>query len=444
MKVGIDCMAFDVPKIHLQIENLANERGIEPGKLINGLGLKRMTLPDVHQDIICFAANAAVKLIEQNNIDLSTVSRIYVGTESGIDSSKPAASYILSLLEDQFQISLGNCDAVDFKFACIGAVDALHNTLDFIRLNPGKKAIVVSTDIAKYDLASSGEYTQGAGALAMLLCADPRMISFSNEFGVSTAGVFDFFKPRRIFSKSQITGKAGNDPWMDILESEVSIYKEQPVFDGQYSNQCYIDRTRAAYENFKKEAKTETTPFTDWHNILMHLPYAFQGRRTFAEIYAGELTNVNLKDKNEVKALSKSKEYLDFVEERIAPSEKASSLVGNLYTGSIFMAILSALSFYLEQEDEIAGKKMGFIAYGSGSKSKVFEVAVEKDWKSVIEPVELFAVLEQSTAIDFDTYEGLHKKELKHSILSPENEFVLDYIEQENEVLKGARYYKWM
>ncbi|MEX0810601.1 MAG: hypothetical protein WD048_00205 [Chitinophagales bacterium] len=63
----------------------------------------------------------------------------------------------------------------------------------------------------------------------------------------------------------------------------------------------------------------------------------------------------------------------------------------------------------------------------------VFEVAVEKDWKSVIEPVELFAVLEQSAALDFDTYEGLHKKELKHSILSPENE-----------VLKGARYYKWM
>ena len=31
-------------------------------------------------------------------------------------------------------------------FACIGAVDALQTCLDFIRLNPNKKAIVIATD----------------------------------------------------------------------------------------------------------------------------------------------------------------------------------------------------------------------------------------------------------------------------------------------------------
>jgi hydroxymethylglutaryl-CoA synthase len=38
----------------------------------------------------------------------------------------------------------------------------MQNCLDFIRLNPTKKAIV-ATDFAKYDLNSTGEYTQGAG-----------------------------------------------------------------------------------------------------------------------------------------------------------------------------------------------------------------------------------------------------------------------------------------
>ena len=56
MKVGIDSISFDVSKIHLPIKNLAIERQIDPEKLEKGLGLVRMTLPDVHQDAVVFIA----------------------------------------------------------------------------------------------------------------------------------------------------------------------------------------------------------------------------------------------------------------------------------------------------------------------------------------------------------------------------------------------------
>ena len=49
-----------------------------------------------------------------------------------------------------------------------------------------------------------------------------------------------------------------------------------------------------------------------------------------------------------------------------------------------------------------------------------------------------------STEIDFSTYISLHKKERTQSVLAPKNEFVLDYIEKENPVLLGARYYKFV
>jgi len=87
---------------------------------------------------------------------------------------------------------------------------------------------------------------------------------------------------------------------------------------------------------------------------------------------------------------------------------------------------------------------MGFIAYGSGSKAKVFEAEVASEWKSVIAKTNLFETLNQSTEIDFGTYITLHKKERKHNVLEPRNEFVLDYIEKENPVLVGARYYKFV
>ncbi len=452
MKIGIDAISFDVAKIHLPIKSLAKARLIDPEKLEKGLGLIQMTLPDVHQDVVVFGANAITKLILDHKINLNEIARIYVGTESSIDNSKPIASFLLPLLEQKFgENTLYACDAVDFTFACIGGVDALQNCVDFVRLNPDKKAIVVTTDIAKYDLNSTGEYTQGAGAVAMLISDNPRIIAFENLWATNTKGLFDFFKPHRTILKSTITGNDNNDPWFDNLEAEIAIHKDQPVFDGQYSNQCYIDRTRNAYFSLKTLKKTSQTLYASWNSIIMHLPYAFQARRMLTEIFAldsedhivvGNETPIEFQDL--LKEISKTKSYKSFVASKIQPGELASSLIGNLYTGSIFMALLSTLAHFYNSDKEIANSTFGFLAYGSGSKSKVFEGTIQSEWKIALSDVKLFETLAHSFEIDFETYERLHKKEQEKSVLNPKQEWVLDRIEKENPNLLGARYYKWM
>jgi hydroxymethylglutaryl-CoA synthase len=452
MKTGIDAITFDVAKIHLPIKTLATARNIEPEKLEKGLGLIKMTLPDTYQDTVVFGANALSKLIEENTIDLSEIARIYVGTESAIDSSKPISSFLIALMEQKFgEDTLAECDVVDFTFACIGGVDALQNCIDFVKLNPTKKAIVVTTDFAKYDLNSTGEYTQGAGALAMLVTSNPRIIAFENNWATSTKGVFDFFKPYRTISKESITGNTTNESWFDILEEEIEIHKDQPVFDGQYSNQCYMDRTRNAYFSFKKLKNTSEVVYNSWKSIIMHLPYSFQGRRMLSEIYALDSDSKIISGdestaeyQNKLKEISKSEEYKTFVTDKLQPAELASSLIGNLYTGSIFMGLLSTLAHFYDTKQEVAETKFGFLAYGSGSKSKVFEGTIQPEWKSALTETNLFETLEKSTEIDFETYEKLHKKEQKQSIRTPKNEWVLDRIEKEIPNLIGARYYKWI
>ena len=452
MKTGIDAITFDVAKIHLPIKTLAIARNIEPEKLEKGLGLIKMTLPDTHQDTVVFGANALTKLIQDNNINLNEIARIYVGTESAIDNSKPISSFLVALMEQKFgENILSECDVVDFTFACIGGVDALQNCIDFVTLNPTKKAIVVTTDFAKYDLNSTGEYTQGAGAVAMLITSNPRIIAFENHWATSTKGVFDFFKPYRTISKQQITGNTSNEAWFENLESEVEIHKDQPVFDGQYSNQCYMDRTRDAYFSFKKIKNTAETVYDTWESIVMHLPYAFQGRRMLSEIYALDASNKIISGEenateyqNKLKEVSKSETYRDFVSQKLQPAEIASSLIGNLYTGSIFMGLLSTLAHFHDNKIEVFDKKFGFLAYGSGSKSKVFEGTIQSEWKSAIANVNLFETLEKSIEIDFETYEKLHKKEQKQPVQQPKKEWILDRIETEIPNLLGARYYKWI
>ena len=452
MKFGIDAIAFDIAKIHLSINSLAKARNIDPEKLEKGLGLLKMTLPDAHQDTVVFGANALTKLILNSNVNLEDIARIYVGTESAIDSSKPIASFLVALMEQKFgENTLSECDVVDFTFACIGGVDAMQNCIDFVKLNPNKKAIVVTTDIAKYDLNSTGEYTQGAGAVALLISQNPRIIAFENNWATSTKGVFDFFKPYRSISKEAITGNSNNENWFDNLEAEIEIHKDQPVFEGQYSNQCYMDRTRNAYFSFKKNTNSSTSIYASWKSIIMHLPYSFQGRRMLTEIYALDhenqiiLGNEDTSEyQNKLKEISKSEEYRNFVTEKLQPAEIASSLIGNLYTGSIFMGFLSTLAHFYDAKIDVSNEKFGFLAYGSGSKSKVFEGTIQPNWSAAVANVNLFETLENSFEIGFESYEKLHKKEQKQSIQSPKSEWILDKIENENPNLIGARYYKWI
>jgi hydroxymethylglutaryl-CoA synthase len=447
MTAGIDAIAFSIPSLYLPIPELAVHRNIAPEKLTQGLGLHRMSLLDVHQDVVTLASNAAWTLMKQENLLPGEIARIYVGTESGVDSSKPVASYVISNLEQVYgQGSFRRCDVVDMTFACIGAMDAMHNCLDFIRANPDKKAMVIAADFAKYDLESTGEYTQGAGALAMLITSSPSILEFSNHVGISTQGVFDFFKPRRYVSKSALGFDEAQD-WNGVKESYVSIYKEQPVFEGQYSNECYINRVSDAYLNFTEVTGYAPTAYQEWASILMHLPYCYQGRRTFIEIFAA--ANPALLEaqpgesrKDKIKALAKSPEYLSLVEEKIMPSEVASGQVGNIYTGSLFLGLLSSLSYHARQSNDLAAKKLGFIGYGSGSKSKVMEAKVMSGWKQKISACQLFETLEKAEPVTFEQYERLHTCQQKTSVQTPENEFYLSTIEDTNPVLLGARYYK--
>ncbi|WBV58362.1 hydroxymethylglutaryl-CoA synthase [Chryseobacterium daecheongense] len=440
MTFGIEAASYHVPSLYLEIKDLAEVRGIDPAKLEKGLGLHKMGFPDVHEDAATFAAEALLKLIKDYNINPKDIARIYLGTESALDAAKPTASYAMEMVEKVLEEKYGercfrNCDVVDMTFACVGAVDALHNSLDFVRVNPEKKAIVIASDYAKYELASSGEYTQGGGAVALLVSSQPNLLEIENQWGVATESVFDFFKPRRHYKKEDL--KDAPDSFSDKIE----VFTDEPVFDGQYSNQCYQDRIREAYDHYK-EISGKDKPYKDWRYLVFHLPYAFHGKRVFTEIYSLE-NGLSYETPEEQKTVAKSEGYLQFINNKIERTQRASSEIGNMYTASIFMALLSALQISYNENEELADKEIGFLGYGSGSKSKVFAGKISANWKNVVSQWNLFDNLKKRTPVNFETYEKLHRKQLDQSVNENYAGFGLHSIELENPLLKGARYYSY-
>ena len=476
-KVGIDSLSYYVPSLYVDIEELARARDIPSEKLVKGLGLKKMATPDYDEDSASIAANSLHRLIRENNIDPRKIGRVYLGTESGVDASKPTSSYVVEILEDVFAEEYGercfkNCDIVDLTFACAGAVDALQNCCDWVRNGENRQAIVIASDIAKYELNSTGEYTQGAGSVSMLICEDPSIISFNGSWGVSTKGIGDFFKPRRMFKKSNILieaakllgqevssneaevllDKADSKFWSDSNDL-IEVYKEEPIFEGQFSNESYKERVYEAIENFNEQNQRDI--LSDWENIIFHLPYAYHGRRmivnkwldwmkeneNFDSIYSEIGKPESLNDNEWIKKVAKSSIYKSFVEEKISPGERASSEIGNMYTASIFMSLISSLVEAVEKDKKFENKKIGFISYGSGSKAKIFEGTIEKDWIIKTEPIKLFENLENRKKVSVDIYEKLHKRKISSNINNNDGIIKLSKI-SDGEFTEGLRNYR--
>ena len=474
--VGIDAIDYYIPNLYVDMQDLSLARDIPYEKLSQGLGLKKMSIPDSNEDTASLAANALLELITKNKINPSDIGRIYLGTETGLDSSKPISSYVIEIVEDLLSEKFGsrsfkNCDIVDLTFACIGGVDALENCIDWVKGGSKRKAIVIATDIAKYHLGSTGEYTQGAGALSLLITENPKMISISNIWGVASKGIGDFFKPRRIFNKKDIFKEAaslmGTNPSdeevLEILANngskfwnssnkKIEVYKEEPVYEGQFSNESYQERIYEALDHFKNQKNINF--LTEWSFLIFHLPYAYHGRKMILEKWIqwleenGEIDNlyneVGQEDNNRkewLKLVSKSKMFNEFIQKKIMPGELASAEIGNMYTGSIFMALISLLSSALEKGEDIKNAKIGFLSYGSGSKAKIFEGTLESQWEETIKELDLFSKLNNRIKIDIDSYERLHNNESVSPLDSSSSSIKLDKIES-SELIAGLRKYK--
>ena len=466
--VGIDALGFALPRLVLPMQVFAEGRGMEFEKLRFGLGLEDMAVPDADEDCVTLAAQAAWSVLEQHGLAPHEIGRIYLGTESAVDAAKPSATYVHGLLEARFAAEYGpralaHCDVLDMTFACAGGVDALLNSADWVRAGRGRKALVIAADVAKYAPHSPGEYTQGAGAVALLVTEDPRILVLDDAVGVSVESAADFFKPRRRFSKDELAAAVGGrtesgseHPFWATPEAVVEQYLEFPVFDGPYSNDCYVGRVREALGRY--EAESGLRAMNDWFGMCFHLPYAFQGRRMWPEIaldlYAdqGLLAQVEAEAgvteaeaggrKALAKAWSKSAAYKAYVAEKIGPGEAASMRVGNMYTASIFMGLVSALLGYADRRD-LGGKRLGFLSYGSGSKSKVFSGVLRANFAAQLRGIDLESALDQRRSLTFAEYEALHARTTEGPVDAAVRGAVLDRIETEGNLL-GYRRYRWV
>ena len=460
MAAGIDDIAIYIPKLYLDAADFAEARGLDPVKLQKGLGVSQMSIVDANQDPACLAANACLKIMQKNKLSPESIGRLYVSTESAFDESKAMNSYVIGMLEQVYgQGAFEHCGGVETKFACVSGSYALYDNTNWIRAGEaeGKAALVVVSDIAKYDMGSSGEMTQGAGAVVMLLNDNPRLLAFDPKVtATSIKDEYDFYRP---------------------------FGKETPIVHGQYSNLLYMIQVRKALESYKKKVissgliKIEPgeTILDHMDYIHMHLPYSNMGKKALAYLVRHEwrqlprwkriLQEIGLeepipkdprgtiesvlsdevfmaKDHEFTKLFSKTPEYQEVYESKLASSLIASSMIGNLYTASLYLGFRSSLEFEYQKGIDLQGKRVGFGSYGSGSSAMVFSGVIQPEYEQVVKDMNLEIEIAERRKLTWDEYEQLHENKLKpeQSMVHSKKEFVLVDVQTET-ATRGERRY---
>ncbi|MGV3201373.1 hydroxymethylglutaryl-CoA synthase [Limosilactobacillus reuteri] len=352
MRIGIDRMAFATTNDYLDLVELAKERGVDPNKFTIGIGQDLQAVVPPTQDIVTLGATAAKKLLtpelEKN------ISTVIVATESGIDNSKASAIYIKHLL--------GLSDftrTVEMKAACYSATAAIQFAKGVVALNPQETVLVIAADIARYGLNTPGEVTQGAGAVAMLISRNPHILTLEDTTVAYSKDIMDFWRP---------------------------LYATEALVDGKYSTNVYIEFFLQTFTRYQQLTGRE---LADFAALTFHMPFTKMGKKGLEGL---------LKDRND--------EVAQRLRTQLTASQLFSRQVGNLYTGSLYLSLMSLL----QNSDLRAGSRIGLFSYGSGAEGEFYTGILEDGYEHYMNNIQ--EELKHRHQVSVAEYEKLFSSQL--------------------------------
>ncbi len=483
-QVGISGIAIYVPPYRVDLEQWCEWTGNtwEKTRAVVGRSF-RMRGPA--QSVYTMAATAVMRLIERYDIDPQRIGFLGLGTESSTDNSAGAV-IIKGMLDEALradgrpQISR-RCEVPEVKHACLGGIYALKHGLRYLALEREDRcAIVVSADIAEYARGSSGEPTQGAGAVAMLLERKPKMLAVELE-NIGTASSYRAVDFRKPVMRNLIRGKLN------------CHFQDLPVFNGKYSTTCYLDETQHALDDMlQRLGKEPAEYYRELAAAFMHRPYhrmpetsfamsylfglARDGARGLAELaehcqragmdvddVLGEMrsqpdilqlvrdgdisADVYPLSNQLLKELRASPQFRSLLSEKMSLGTEVMKDIGNVYCAALPAWIAAGMEEAWETGAPLDGGKVLAVGYGSGDAAEALPMRVMDEWREAASKIGFRAALDPRQNLTRSQYEILHDTGNAPGLHEPDDGFVIDSVGTSSNPAfsdEGIEYYRFL
>jgi polyketide biosynthesis 3-hydroxy-3-methylglutaryl-CoA synthase-like enzyme PksG len=362
-QVGIEALNVYCGLAQIPVEALFEGRGLDQERLGN-LMMQQRSLGLPFEDAITNAVNAAKPIVDALSPEQKErIEMLIISTESGIDYSKSVSSYV----HDYLGLSR-RCRIIEAKQACYAATGAVQMGVAYVAsgVSPGAKVLVIATDVALVD--ERGAYIEpvtGAGAAAVLVSDYPRILSIDfGAFGNYSFETLDSGRP---------------SPTVEVADVDGSLF-------------AYLDCLKQAFLAYRD--RVEGSDFaTTFDFLVMHTPFAglvkASHRKMMREFAGADATAIEQ----------------DFTR-RLLPSISYSSKVGNLCSGSVYLA----LAGLIDAVKPDTGYRVGLFSYGSGCCSEFFSGVIDQESTDALAEMNIGQHLAGRCELTFDEYEGLLKE----------------------------------
>jgi hydroxymethylglutaryl-CoA synthase len=380
-KVGISDIQLHIPESKLDLTVLVKNRSQDDPRLgrhfaraLRTTGQRAMRFPNLWEDTATMAAQAAHALLRRAGpVTLPNLRHLVVGTETTVDHSKPLSAYVQGMLQRSGLEVPERLSSFQVQHACAGATMSLISVGSMLAMGnrAAESGIVIASDIARYQRATTAEITQGAGAAALLVERAPRLLELDlASLGFYSRDVDDFFRP---------------------VGSHLAQVR------GRYSMDCYVESLNEAFLDHCQrvgELPADVLESTDF--FVLHTPF-----RNMPELAMQNLLQRHLKIDTEA-----ARPYLE--DRGFYRGVDPLAEVGNLYTGSMYLFLASLLhDRYQALGEAIIGKRLLLASYGSGNTMIVLTARVAEGAPDVIKKwnfAGLFASAREATMEEYELW----------------------------------------
>lgn len=339
MNIGIERLDLYAGRWALNIEDLVYARGGDIDYVRARVMSQCRSVYPVYEDAVTLAVNAAKRVLA--HAGTKDIELVVVGTESAVDFGKPVSGWV------HRHCGLSpNCRSFEVKHACYGGTAALRTAANWVAsgVRPGKKALVISTDLSRPPhsgrvhleqsvAAHSPEFILGGCAIAAVVSDDPAVLELElDRAGYWTQEIADTFRP------------TSRDEEGDQIESLCS----------------YLDALEGAYDHFE-EVAGETEYDTAFARHIYHVPFPGMAREAHSALMSR-------------RGLSRAAIQDNFAA-KVDGGLRFAKQIGTAYGASTFVCLMSLL-----HDEAIApGERVSFFSYGSGCQGEFYSGRVGRE-----------------------------------------------------------------
>jgi hydroxymethylglutaryl-CoA synthase len=181
MNVGIVSYGAYIPRFRIKIEEISKVWGDNANSIAEGLMVFEKSVPDMDEDTITIAVEAARHAINRAGVNPERIEAIFTGSESHPYAVKPTSTVVAEAIG-----ATPSLTAADFQFACKAGTAAIQACIGMADSGMIDLGMAIGSDVSQGAPGDALEYTAAAGGVACIIGKDKFVAKIESTYSYTT------------------------------------------------------------------------------------------------------------------------------------------------------------------------------------------------------------------------------------------------------------------